>query len=221
MSIPILSNFPIAMSKGLKKNPIFNTVVQRPVAGKGVAAASLQAYPTWTFEFDADRITGNEATVSSTIATFMGLHMASNGRTFPFLFLDPQDSTVTQSTSAMLNVTAGAAAPMGLEGDGVSTQFQLARVIGGTGYDIIQNVVGTPVVYVNGSATVAFSISSTGVITFTVAPASSAVLTWTGSFYFYVRFDEDELDCVRVYTQNSGTDIWDVNAIKFTSEFIQ
>ena len=220
MSIPILSNFPIAMSKGLKKNPISNSVVQRPAAGKGVAAASLQPYPTWSFEFDADCITGNEATVSSTIATFMGLHIASNGRTFPFLFLDPQDSTVTQGTSAMLNVTVGAAAPMGLKGDGVSTQFQLARVIGGIGYDIIQNVVGTPVVYVNGSVTVAFSISSTGVITFTSAPASNALLTWTGSFYFYVRFDEDTLDCTRVYTQNSGADIWDVSAIKFTSEFI-
>jgi hypothetical protein len=219
MSIAIMANFPIAMSKGLKKSPQFNSIVQRPVAGKSVAAASLQPYPTWGFEFDFDRIQGNELALSSVLALFMGIHMVSQGRTFPFLFLDPQDSTVIQNTSAMLNVTSGAAEPMGLTGDGVSTQFQLARVIGGQGYDIIQNVIGTPLIYVNGTPTASYSISGTGVITFNTAPPNFATLQWAGNFYFYCRFLSDTMDYTRVFTQNSGTDLWDVDSIKFETEF--
>jgi len=227
MSIAILSGFPIAMSSGLKKSPVFSSIVQRPAAGKGVVAASLQPYPTWSFGFDADKIQGSEAALSSVLSAFMGLHAVSQGRTFPFLFLDPQDSTVTQGTSAMLNVTSGAATPMGTVGDGVSTQFQIARVLGGgslivtngVGYDIIQNVKGSINVYVNGALTSLYSISSTGVITFNTAPANGALLTWAGSFYFYCRFMKDDMDYTRVFTQNSGTDLWDIGSIEFETEF--
>ena len=222
MSIQIMSGFPLAMSKGLKKSPIFNSIVQRPVAGKGVAAASLMPYPTWAFEADFDRITGNEALANSVIAEFMGIHIACNGKTFPFLFVDPQDNTVTQSVSGMLNVTSGAAVPMGTTGDGGSTQFQLARIIGNGGVpnDIIQNVNGSINVYVNGVLTVPTSVGSTGIVTFSSAPTNGATLTWSGQFYFYCRFLEDNLDCTRIYTQNSGTDQWDVDSIKFETEFL-
>src|ERR1019366_2163057 len=133
MSISVMANFPIAMSKGLKKSPMFNSVVQRPVAGMNVVSASLTPYATWSFEFDADAITGNEALSSSVIASFMGLHISCNGKAFPFLFTDPQDNTVTQINSGMLNVTPGASQPMNQFSDGVSTRFQLARIIGGGG----------------------------------------------------------------------------------------
>jgi uncharacterized protein (TIGR02217 family) len=221
MSISVMANFPLSMAKGLKKSPIFNSVVQRPVAGKGVASASLQPYPTWSFEADLDRVTGNEALASSVIASFVGIHIACNGRAFPFLFVDPQDNAVTQINSGMLNVTPGAAQPMGQFGDGVSTQFQLARIIGNMGVpnDIIQNVNGSISVYINGSLTALYSLGSTGIVTFNTAPALNATLTWAGSFYFYCRFLEDTLDCTRIYTQNSGTDQWDVDSIKFETEF--
>jgi uncharacterized protein (TIGR02217 family) len=152
----------------------------------------------------------------------MGIHIATNGRSFPFLFTDPQDSTVTNTVSGMLNVTPGAAVPMGTVGDGVSTQFQLARIIGSMGVpnDIIQNVNGSISVYINGSLTTLYSLGSTGIVTFNTAPALNATLTWAGSFYFYCRFLEDTLDCTRVYTQNSGTDQWDVDSIKFETEFL-
>jgi uncharacterized protein (TIGR02217 family) len=221
MALQIMSGFPLAMSSGLKKSPIFNSIVQRPVAGKGVASASLMPYPCWSFEWSMDRITGNEATASSVIASFMGINIACNGRAFPFLFVDPQDNTVTQSVSGMLNVTSGAAVPMSAAGDGASTQFQLARIIGSGGVpnDIIQNVNGSINVYKNGVLTTAYSLGSTGVVTFNTAPTNGATLTWTGNFYYYCRFDEDTLDCTRIYTSNSGTDQWDAS-VKFTSEFL-
>ena len=209
------------MSKGLKKTAMFNSIVQRPVAGKSVAAASLMPYPTYAFEFDADRITGNEILLSSTIESIVGIHITCNGKSFPFLFTDPQDNTVTQIVSGMLNITSGAVTPMGTVGDGVSTQFQLARIrgAGGVPNDIIQNINGSVNVYINGSLTAAYSIDSTGIVTFNSAPASNATLTWSGRFYFYCRFLEDTLDVTRVYTQNSGVDQFDVDSIKFETEF--
>ncbi len=222
MALQVMSNFPLSMATGLHKVMTFNTIVQRPAAGKGVAAASLMPYPTWAFEFDMARTAGNEAQLNSTISSFMGLHAACQGKTFPFLFTDPQDNAVTQNNSGMLNVTPGAAVPMGYTGDGASKQFQLARILGSGGIpnDVVQQVNGSINVYVNGVLTTPASVGSTGIVTFSVAPTNGATLTWTGSFYFYCRFLDDTLDATRVYTQNSGTDLWEIASVKFETEFL-
>jgi uncharacterized protein (TIGR02217 family) len=220
MSFVIMPTMPLSLAAGLKKTPNFNTVRQKVAAGRGNAAVSLKPYPTWDFEFSLDHITGNEAAGSSVIAQFFGTFMACGGGTGLFLFTDPQDNAVATANSGMLNVTPGAATPMGIAGDAVSTKFQLARSIGGLAWDIIQNVNGTPTIYVNGTPTAAYSISSTGVITFTSAPANGATLTWSGSFYYLCRFDADTVDATRSFTTNNGTDQWDVNSIKFSSEFV-
>ncbi|MGA7590210.1 MAG: DUF2460 domain-containing protein [Candidatus Sulfotelmatobacter sp.] len=215
-----MPTLPLSMAKGLKKNPNFNTVFQKVAAGRGNASVSLKPYPTWDFEFDMDRITGNEALAASTVASFLGTQMACQGRNNLFLFTDPQDNTVSYATSGMLNVTAGAAAPMGTAGDGSSTQFQLARSIGGVAWDVIQNLNGSITVKVNGTVTTPSSISSTGVATFSSAPASGATLQWAGNFFFLCRFSADTVDATRSYTINSGTDQWDFLSIKFSSEFV-
>lgn len=98
--------------------------------------------------------------------------------------------------------------------------FQLARSIGGIAWDIIQNLNGSITVKVNGSVVVPASVSSTGVVTFTSAPAWGATLQWTGNFYYLCRFAEGTLDATRSYTINSGTDQWDFSSIKFSSEFV-
>jgi hypothetical protein len=211
---------PLSMAKGLKKSPNFNSVVQRVAAGRGNAAVSLKPYPTWDFEFDLDHITGNEASASSVFADFTGTYMACNGSTFLFLFTDPQDNAVSYANSGMLDVTAASSTPMASVGNGVSTQFQLARSIGGVAWDIIQNLNGSITVKVNGSVVVPASVSSTGVVTFSSAPASSATLQWTGNFYFLCRFEADTLDSTRSFTTNSGTDQWMIGSVKFSSEFV-
>jgi hypothetical protein len=141
------------MAKGLKKTPHYNTVVQRAAAGRGTSSTSLMPYPTYDFEFDLDSIQGNEAAAASVLASFQGTFMASGGQGGWFLFTDPQDDTVAYGTSCMLNVTAGAANPMGQTGDGSSTQFQLGRLVGGIGIDVIQNLNGSAAVKVNGTLT--------------------------------------------------------------------
>jgi uncharacterized protein (TIGR02217 family) len=220
MSYPIMPALPISMAKGLKKTPSFNTVLQKVAAGRGNAAISLKPYPTWDFEFDMEHILGNEAVAGSVVAQFLGIFLQTQGSAGLFLFTELQDNTVTQSTGIMLNVTPGAATPMDMDGDGVSTQFQLARLIDGSGVDITQNLNGSIVVKVNGSTVVPASISSTGVVTFTSAPANNATITWAGSFYFLCRFEEDTLDATRNFTNNSGIDQWDFVSIKFSSELV-
>ena len=224
MSI-IMPSLPISMAKGLKKIPNYNTVLQKNAAGRGNSSISLMPYPTWDFEFDLDRIQGNESSAASTLAAFLGTFMACNGQANLFLFTDPQDNRVSYTNSGMLDVTPGSATPMSSQGNGVSTQFQLARSIGGLAWDIIQNLNGSITVQVNGSTVIPASISSKGVVTFTTAPGTAspytpATLTWSGAFYYACRFAEDTVDMTRVFTVNSGTDIWDVDSIRFQSEFV-
>lgn len=221
MSYPVLPTMPISMAKGLKKSPNFNgNSVQRVAADRGNVSLIVKPYATYDFEFSMDNITGNEEVASSTVAAFNGTYMACQGTGNLFLFTDPQDSAVSYANSGMLNVTAGAASPMGSTGDGTSTQFQLARSIGGVAWDIIQNLNGSATVKVNGTVTVPSSISSTGLVTFSSAPASGAALTWTGTFYYLCRFAENSIDATRSFTINSGIDQWDYSSIKFSSEFV-
>lgn len=223
MSFTIMPALPISMAKGLHKSPVFNTVVQTTAAMRTNSSVALMPFPAWAFEFDMDKITGNEASAASTLALFFAVFMACQGRNQLFLFTDPQDHAVALSTSAMLNVTAGAASPLGVTGDGSSTQFQLARTIGGVGYDLVQNLNGTAVIKVNGTTKTVvtdYSISPTGVVTFVSAPANGATLQWSGSFYFLCRFTEDTVDAARAFTTNNGTDTWDISSIKFASEFV-
>ena len=224
MSYPIMPALPISLAKGIKKTPRFNTVLQKTVANRGNSSVSLAPYPVWDFEFDMDRITGNEALGGTAIAAFFGINLQTQGSNGLFLFTDPQDSVIAQASGIMLNVNPGAATPMGQSGDGVSAQFQLARLIGAAGVDIIQNLNGSITLKVNGVTVNNYSVSSTGVVTFSgsplVVPGSNATLTWAGSFYYLCRFEGDILDATRNFTTNSGVDQWDVNSIKFASEFV-
>jgi len=218
MSYTIMPALPMSMAKGLRKAPAFNTAVQEVAAARGNAAAGLKPYCTWEFEFDLDKISGNEAAAATVIAQFLGTYMACYGRNKLFLFTDPQDFAVTHASgSGML-----AFKPTGPSavGDGTSTQFQLARLIGGAGWDIVQNLNGAIQIKVGGVVVVPASISPTGLVTFTTPPINGATLTWQGSFYFLCRFDEDTQDMTRVFTMNNGTDLWDISSVKFSSEFV-
>ncbi len=205
MSYPVLPALPLSLARGLKKSPNFGTVIQATAAGASSAIA-VKPYPTWDFEFGLDYVQGNEGAALTSVSEFLGAFMQCAGRGQLFLFTDPQDNAVT-------------AMPFGT-GDGATTAFQLSRLINSVGVDVIQNVNGTPNIYVAGTLTVPASISATGVVTFSAAPANGAALTWSGSFYFLCRFHQDTLSATRVFTRNSGSDLWVFDGVKFSSEFV-
>jgi uncharacterized protein (TIGR02217 family) len=204
MSYYIMPSLPLSMSAGLKKSPVFNTVRQKTAAGI-TSAFALMPFPCWSFEFSLDHIQGNEAVASSVVAQFLGTFMATCGGATQFLFSDPQSNSVVNAQFGI--------------GDGSTTAFQLSRNINGA-VDVIQNVNGAATIYVSGVHNTGCSVSSTGVVTFSNAPANGAVLTWTGYFFYLCRFDEDTVDAVREFTINSGIDTWSIQGIKFQSEFV-
>lgn len=204
MTIQLLQNMPWSLRKGMSKGLKFNSAGQDTASAVGNSYVSKQPFARWTFEVAMDHVQGQENLSNAYTSIMMGTYMACCGRTFPFLFVDPQDNQV-------LNMQFGV-------GDGSTKNFQLSRGVGGA-TDIVQFPQGSITVFVNGTLTTTYSLSSTGVVQFTSAPAIAAVLTWTGNFAFYCRFDSDQQEMVRDFTTNNGVDQWSIDSIKFTSEF--
>jgi len=114
------------------------------------------------------------------LQTLVSFYVAHGGAFESWLYTDPDDKSVT-------------AQPFGT-GNGTATAFKLLRSFGSNS-EPIDAVNGTPLVYIDGTPTTAFTIAAgSGVITFTTAPTAGALLTWTGSFYRRCRFLGDGLD---------------------------
>lgn len=218
MSYVIAPSLPWSIIKGgFKKTPVANTILQKTVANRGNASAGLMPYPSWAYEVDLAAINGNEAT-SSYYQSLVNWFIGANGRNGLFLFTDPQDNAVVQGNSAMIAFLGSGPS---MVGDGTTTVFQLARSIGSGAYDIIQNLNGSVNIYVNGTLQASgVSVSATGVVTFTSAPAAAATLTWSGNFYFLCRFDADSLADLARFAFNGGGALWECPSIKFSSEFV-
>ena len=222
-TFPVMSTFvPWSLVKGgFKKTPHFNNVSSKTAAGRR-STVVYQPYATWDFEVDLDFVSGGESVQYSVLQSFLSLYLQTCGGGGPFLFTDPNDSAVDDTglstpQSCMLNVTPGAAVPMGQAGDGASNQFQLARLIG-AGVDILQNV-SNVLVLVNGVVVTPASISATGVVTFATAPAAAAVLTWAGAFQYLCQFSDDTLKDLARVNRNTDGWLWSCGSIAFEGLF--
>jgi hypothetical protein len=121
---------------------------------------------------------------------FAGFYSLMQGQWDTFLYLDPNWCTENNQQFGT--------------GDGTTTSFQL---LGGggpnynslAGFDLVQNVIPFSGlnIYVNGvlkTLTTDYTVGSSGIITFTTAPANTTLLTWTGSYYQRCRFLTDEME---------------------------
>lgn len=159
--------------------PEFTTRIQRGVSG-AEARAAMQAYPTVKFSVAYDVIRHG---TSVDLRQLKGFFLARRGAFDSFLFTDETDFSVTDQAIGT--------------GDGTTTQFQLART---WGYDANSQIT-EPVMNVNaitnvkkaGTTTTAYTINSTGLITFTTAPTAGQAVTWTGTYYYRARFSSDNL----------------------------
>lgn len=110
------------------------------------------------------------------------LFLVCRGNLHTFYFRDPIDYEAVDE-------------PFGV-GDGVETVFQLSKRSTADGVDYDREIylpVGA-VVEVNGGAAASHTIDPEfGTVTFSVAPADGAVLTWSGEFNLKVRFVADRL----------------------------
>lgn len=190
------------------KRRISSTIVVQNASGKEVRVPQWQD-PIYEFEFTYELLRDDPTAGAFLIAGFtefmslVGFINARQGSFDSFLYLDPNDNTATGESC------------MPATGDGSNKLFQLARQVGGNGYsEKIQNTVGAPGIYLAGTLqSSGYTVSDTGLVTFTTAPPSGHAVQWSGNFYFRCRFSDDSQDFV-----NFTARMWNTsNAIKFRS----
>lgn len=123
-------------------------------------------------------------------AALVAFFEARRGRLHGFRFKDFADfkSCAPSAAVAATDQAIGT-------GDGVETEFQLAKAYGDLAREVRKPVTGTVVAAVNGVVTTDFTVdTATGVITFDAAPAAEAEVTAGFEFDTPVRFDTDRID---------------------------
>ena len=180
-----------------KKTMAFKTTVRTPVSGRGEIRASLQPYPVWTWEWPVNFLRGSEQNNGSDYQYLASFFMQVGGMFSDFLLEDAYDNAVTNQTFAIA--------------DGATTQYQLVRSIG-IGTDIVQNLKAAPTIAGSPGTLPTYTVGSTGIISFATAPPANMNLTWSGSYYFRVRFDSDEAEFDQMMDQ-----LWSMPSVKLRS----
>lgn len=187
----------------VKKTPVWNTDVQMSISGKKSTLARW-SYPIYAIEVGYEFLRSDTAWGEyQDLVAFFNL---AGGRANLFRFNDPDDNTATDQGFGV--------------GDGVTLAFQLTRAMGGLLFSWVDPVFYpvTSSIYVAGvlmTPAVDYTISTTGLVTFTAAPALGAALTWSGTFNWLVRFDDDS-NTFEKFTYN----LFELKQLKFSSEKI-
>lgn len=166
--------FPVLTGRGwdIVKRPIWSTITQAAASGAEYRTALMQ-YPIYEFDLTVPYLSATDW------ATLVGFYNQQSGSFLPFYFTHDNDSTATTSVFGT--------------GNGSQTQFQLTKKDGAWS-EPIAGVNGTPTIYDNGTPVTPASISPSGLVTFTTAPVNTHTLTWTGSYYYLVRFKDDQIE---------------------------
>lgn len=181
----------------VKRTQIFDTIVQTAVSGKETTLPK-RITPRWRWELPFDMLRSDATKLE--LQTLSGFYASRFGRAYAFGYVDAEDRVATNQ-------------PLGA-GDGVRTVFQLVRAFGGFTEPVFLPV-DLPVVMVAGKALVLgadYTLSVGGLIIFVKAPAAGAAVTWTGTFAWMCRFDDDEINF-----SNFMKGFWSVEKLSFTS----
>ena len=177
------------------RTPVFKTDIKTTPSGREFRGAQM-TYPLYkyslTYEFLRDMTAFNE------FRTLLSFYTARQGCFDSFLYFDPDDNAISSQAFGT--------------GDGATTTFQLVRTLGAT-VEPVYDISGNPQIYVNGvlqTLSTNYSINATGGIVFTAAPALSAAITWSGSYYWRVRFLTDE----QAFSKMMNS-VWETKQIQF------
>lgn len=193
-----LDLFPTLTGQGFlaEKAPVWSTAIAEAASGRE-RRRRLWSYPRWRFKIGYEVLRDFSGGRDLTdLGTFFNAHA---GRYSEWGFLDPTDNAVTAQAFGI--------------GDGGTRSFQLLRTVTGAALSFtepVRGVYGVPVIMINGAGTGAYAIDDNGVVTFTSAPAASAILTWTGQFLFHCRFNQDDLSPSQMMAQ-----LWSLSGLQF------
>ena len=184
---------------------VWNTGYQKALANKA-SALSYMAYPDVHFELSYEILRDNLS--PSDIKALVGLHNQMAGRGDTFLYTDPEFNTVS---AQLIGTSTGS----------TSTRYQIVATYqnaGGPGSpEAIQNLNGTPTIFDNGTAISGthYTIDALGGLTFSISPTTGHTITWSGSFYYRCRFDQDTIDWQKFMDR-----AWQASKVPFTSELV-
>lgn len=138
------------------------------------------------------------------LRTLMDFYNSRQGAFDTFLYTDLSDDRVMTQQIGV--------------GDGTNLIFQLVRQLTPGGF--IENIIAPNAIenlYDNGTpiSSADYTVNfDTGVVTFGAghAPAATHIITWTGTFYFRVRFTNDNMDFEEFYHN-----FWELKQLKLTS----
>jgi uncharacterized protein (TIGR02217 family) len=179
-------SFPIAIGREARVEPSFSTQIVTTLSG------AEQRNADWAdarLRFDAGPGVRGEAELAELIAFFR----ARRGAAQAFRFRDPFDS----SSNGMSGEPGAADQLLGV-GDGVRTDFALAKHYGEQVRRITRPVSGTVRVSVDGAERVSgWALGPLGLVSFAVAPLEGEEVRAGFRFDVPVRFEEDRLEISR------------------------
>jgi len=163
----------------VKRAPVWKTRTQQAISGKETRLADW-SYPAWRWELTFDFLRADP--VAAEFQALAGFFNARQGAFGTFLYIDADDNAVTGQAIGT--------------GDGATASFQLVRAFGGFIEPVLApNVVSAVTLAGVAQAPSAYSVdSTTGLLTFTVAPVSGAAVAADFTYWFRCRFAEDTLD---------------------------
>lgn len=196
MSNAVFPTFP-GLKWGRKRTAVWSTNIQKSASGREIRSA-YYTYPQWKFSLSFE-VLRTKASINE-LEKLAGFFNERRGSFDSFLYEDPTDNKVTDQLIG--NVVQGV------------TRYQLVRNYGGFTEPVLA-VKGTPVVKVGGVALTHgrdFSIDNNGVLVLNTPQTPGRQITWTGGFYFRVRFTSDTVDF-----ENFIGHLWNAKKIEFTS----
>lgn len=198
MTIPTFPSL-AGLAYPVLRRPIMSTQKLRSVNNK-VTALQMASYPIWGYElpYSVLRSASPQLEWETLVAFFLELRGAAR----LFQYQDVDDYAVTDQGLGV--------------GDGVTTDYQLLRTLTGGGFSFVEPVfapVAITDVKIDGVATAAYTLEDAGVIRFDAAPANSTTLTWTGTYNWLCRFDEDVQEF-----EKFADKFWRLKKITFTTE---
>lgn len=187
------------MTKPIGWKPIWSTQAESAFSGQDARFPNW-SYPKYRVEIPFSYLRADSA--ETDWQTLLGFYNSVYGPANLFQFMFSEDGG---PNSGVTNQSFGT-------GDNTTTRFQLVRTLGGFSEPVFLPT-GVPVIKVSGTPTLAFTIDAFGRVTFSVAPAAAAPLTWTGTWNWYCRFEDEDADF-----SNFAYKFWDLKKLSFTTQ---
>lgn len=193
MTIPSFPTLP-GFTFPVKKAPLWMTKPLSSVSGRRTRFPSRNI-PQWKYTVNFDVL--RQFSSFTEYETLVGFYNQMSGSAGLFSYTDSTDYSVTNHVFGT--------------GDGISTKFMLLRTLGGFAEPVY---VFAGSIFLNGIVTTAYTFVN-GVLTFTTPPGPGTTLTWTGTFKWLCRFDDDEIEFEQI--DNSR---WKLSNLVFTTEIL-